>query len=449
MKSACMIAGTNSGSGKTTFSMGIMAAMTKRGIRVRGFKTGPDYIDPMFHKKVTNRNSYNLDTWMIEDSYLKYTFRTAMENSDIGIVEGVMGLFDGHGTTSNEGSASHLSEVLNLPIILVVDARGKSRSIAAEILGYMSFEKNTKIAGILLNRISSQKHYEYMKEIIEHYTNLKCYGYLENLSELSLKERHLGLVPVEEDLDFDKKIESLVLSIEKTVDLDSIINDFKMKSESIKVPDKILKLKNKYNGKRIAIAWDEAFNFYYSSNLDLLEYSGVELIKFSPIRDFKLPSDIDGLYLGGGFPEVFASSLEQNFSMRKDIFDQLENGLPTYAECGGFMYLTKSITLLNENKFEMIGFLDTNAYMTKRLQRFGYAFVDINSKYKIKAHEFHHSKVDPEVQNAYYNLYKTKNNEVLRTWQDGWYKKNTLSAYAHLNFLSNIDVLMWLLDQCK
>ena len=449
MKSACMIAGTNSGSGKTTFSMGIMAAMTKRGIRVRGFKTGPDYIDPMFHKKVTNRNSYNLDTWMIEDSYLKYTFRTAMENSDIGIVEGVMGLFDGHGTTSNEGSASHLSEVLNLPIILVVDARGKSRSIAAEILGYMSFEKNTKIAGILLNRISSQKHYEYMKEIIEHYTNLKCYGYLENLSELSLKERHLGLVPVEEDLDFDKKIESLVLSIEKTVNLDSIINDFKINSESIKIPDKILKLKNRYKGKKIAIAWDEAFNFYYSSNLDLLEYAGVELIKFSPIRDFRLPRDIDGLYLGGGFPEVFASSLEQNFSMRKDIFDQLENGLPTYAECGGFMYLTKSITLLNENKFEMIGFLDTNAYMTKRLQRFGYAFVDISSKYKIKAHEFHHSKVDPEVQNAYYNLYKTKNNEVLRTWQDGWYKKHTLAAYAHLNFLSNIDVLMWLLNQCK
>lgn len=450
MKSSWMIAGTHSGSGKTTLSMGIMAALTKRNLRVQSFKAGPDYIDPMFHKKVTKRPSYNLDTWMIEPDYLKYTYENAMENADVGIVEGVMGLFDGHGTTSNEGSSSHLSEVLDLPVLLVVDARGKSRSIAAEIKGYMSFEPKTKIAGVILNRLSSQRHYEYMKEIIEYYTKLSCYGYLEKTDAVKLEERHLGLVPVEEDLNFDLKIDKLVEKIEETIDLDRLIKDFQRKDNICIKPEGISKIKDIAKGKKIAIAIDEAFNFYYQSNLDLIEEAGATLIPFSPLKNKQLPKDIDGLYLGGGFPEVFANELQENVEMRKDIYERLNMGLPAFAECGGFMYLTKSIETLDKEVFDMVGFFETKSYMTKKLQRFGYAHISLKSGFEIKAHEFHHSKVEPEIkENSYYKVHKKKNGQIIKSWEDGWQEKNVLAAYAHFNFLSNTNLLQWLLDQCQ
>lgn len=443
-----MIAGTNSGSGKTTFTIGIMAALSKRGLRVQGFKAGPDYIDPMFHSKVTNRASQNLDTWMLGDEYLKYIYSKSIMGADVGIVEGVMGLFDGHGVDSNIGSSSDLAEKLDLPVMLVVDGRGKSRSLAAEIIGFKSFEKNTKIAGVLINRVSSDMHYEYMREIVESYTGLKCYGYLKKDNEFELKERHLGLVPAEEDSDLEDKLEILISKIEESIDLDSILNDFEksnMEHEKIKNIDSI---KDIAKGKTIAIARDEAFNFYYEFNIDMIKLSGAKIEFFSPLKDKSLPDNIDGIYLGGGYPEVFASRLEANFSMRKSIKEALESGICGYAECGGLMYLTKSITDKQGDKYQMVGFLDRDSFMTERLQNFGYSEVTMKNGLQIKAHEFHHSKIIPELdENAFYEMKKYRKNRLFKTWNEGIVNKNVLASYAHLHFASNIKVLKWLLKK--
>ncbi|MCT4663212.1 MAG: cobyrinate a,c-diamide synthase [Tissierellales bacterium] len=443
-----MLAGTNSGSGKTTFTIGIMAALHKRGIEVQGFKAGPDYIDPMFHAKVTDRASYNLDTWMLDSEYLKYVYSKAAKDSDVSVIEGVMGLFDGHGVDSNEGSSSDLSEKLNLPVILVVDGRGKSRSLAAEINGFKHFEKNTRIAGVLINRLSSEMHYNYMKEIVENYTGLKCYGYLKKDDNFGLKERHLGLVPAEEDSELECKVQLLIDRIESSVDLDAIIEDFNKPLLEVIEPEAINQIKGIAKGKTIAVAKDEAFNFYYESNFDLLKHTGVNIKFFSPLNDKILPENIDGIYLGGGYPEIFAKELEQNISMRNSVEKAFKEGVFGYAECGGLMYLTKSITNSKGEKFDMVGFFNRDSFMTDKLQNFGYAEVNMKNGLVIKAHEFHHSKIEPSLdESSFYDMKKYRKNKIFKTWNEGFVKENVLASYAHLHFGSNLNVLKWLLEK--
>jgi len=436
-----MIAGTNSGVGKTTISLGIMKALTNRGITVAPFKVGPDYIDPKFHEFVTGNSSYNLDSYLLDKEAVRNLFNKNSKDKDISIIEGVMGLYDGFGIERDNASSSHIAKILKLPIILVVDGRGMSLSLAALISGYKNFDKDINIAGVIINNVSSKMHYDLLSTIVEKENNIPCLGYLPKNLDISLKSRHLGLIPAEEVDELEEKSEKLSKIIEETIDLDKILEVSKL--EVIRTKNYI-DITKKYD-LNIGVFKDKAFNFYYKDNLDLLEELGITLIPISPINDEKL-SDVDALYIGGGFPEVFSNELETNKSFREDLKEKLEKGLPCYAECGGLMYLTNSIYDLDNNKSEMVGFIDTDSHMTEKLQRFGYIEIDFKG-ININAHEFHRSMIDEIHELDFlYNISKKREGKVYKKWKCGIKKQNTLAGYPHIHFYSNIEFLYYLLD---
>lgn len=445
-----MIAGTASGVGKTTFTLGIMAALKRRGKIIAPFKVGPDYIDPGFHSFVTGNPSHNLDSWLLHEETLKYLFKRNMENKDIAVIEGVMGLYDGFGLEKDNGSSAHVSKILDTPVILIADGKGLSSSIAAMILGYKMYDENINIKGVILNNISSNAHYEMLKKVIERDVQIDCLGYLPTNSDISLNSRHLGLIPSDEVENLNGKIDMLSELIEETIDLDRILDISSVVNELPSINNPAKNLTDKYKGLTIGVAKDEAFSFYYEDNLKLLKELGVTIKYFSPLRDNDIPKNIDGLYIGGGFPEVFAPDLEKNNEFKNNLLKSLENGLPSYAECGGLMYLTKEIENLDGNKYEMIGFLPTSSKMTKRLQRFGYVEIDSGDEIKIKGHEFHRSMIDdnPDL-NYKYDVYKIREGKINKRWKCGVVKNNTLSAYAHIHFYSNLEFLIRFLNKCK
>jgi len=431
-----MLAGTSSNVGKTTVTMGIMAAFKKRGIRVKPFKTGPDYIDPMFHSFVTGEKSINLDTWMLDDNTIRGLFHRRLTNEDLGIVEGVMGLYDGHSLESDIGSSAFLSKTIGAPVILIIDGRGMAKSAAALVKGYVDFDPNTKIAGVIINRLSSESHYQLLKEMIEVYNDVTCLGYFPNNPDIVMDSRHLGLVPVEELSGFREKAEKAGELAEAHIDLDKILEISGHTDAENTYNDPFEGYHEKYKGLRIGVPKDRAFNFYYEDNFMALEKAGAEVVTFSPLRDKLLPENLDGLYIGGGFPEIFGAELAENKSLMADMKSQLEAGLSCYAECGGLMYLTNAMTLLNGETYESLGFLNGTSKMTKRLQRFGYVTVKASFGEKpieIRGHEFHHSIV--ETQEAMPTAYVISKKD--RTWTCGYRKKNVLAGYPHIHFYSN------------
>lgn len=445
-----IISSNCSGGGKTTFTLALMKALKNRKLDVQGYKVGPDYIDPAFHKVVTKKASRNLDTFLmgsegVINSYLK-------GSGEVGVIEGVMGLYDGIGA-SEEGSTYEVSKILgNIPIILVLSPKGQSNSICAEINGFMDF-RNANIAGVVLNAVS-EKYYNLLKYSIEENCKVKVFGYIPKNSEISLSSRHLGLVQSMEVLNLNEKLNICGELIEQYVDVDGILNEMKeFKENPNKVNDEFngVSSLNKDNRQmRIGVALDKAFSFYYKDNLELLESLG-KIIYFSPIKDELLPQNLDFLYIGGGYPEVFKKELEENYSMRNSIKEALENGLRCYAECGGLMYLTKSI-----DGAEMVGFFDGESTMTNSLQNFGYCRIKINKKcfnsrfnedndFEINAHEFHKSQVNLNEENVY-EIEKTLYNGDVTKWKCGYLKKNTLAGYAHVNFLGNIKLFKALVN---
>ncbi|WP_053956630.1 cobyrinate a,c-diamide synthase [Inediibacterium massiliense] len=448
-----VLAGTQSGVGKTTVSIGIMAALTRRGINIAPFKVGPDYIDPAFHTFVTNNKSRNLDSWLLEEDTIKRLF-IKNARGKISIIEGVMGLYDGYGTSKDEGSTAHVSKILKSPVILIANGKGVSTSAAAQILGYKIYDEDVNIQGVILNNISGDAHYELLKESIERDTNIKCVGYLKPNQNISLESRHLGLIPSVEVKDLKDKINTIADMVEETIDLDALI---KIAQEAEALEDFTYEEEKIVKNVNIGVAFDEAFNFYYEDNLDLLKEMGANLIYFSPLKDQSIPKNIHGLYIGGGFPEVFAKELSENVLMRESIKEHIKNGVPTYAECGGLMYLTKAITTLEEETYEMVGVFDTIAKMTTRLQRFGYVHVNIDkpcsiSKEKsyIKAHEFHRSLIEENETMEYaYVVDKIKNEKKIKSWGCGVKKYNALGAYAHIHFYSNKNIAQSFLKNCS
>ena len=432
-----IIASNCSGGGKTTFTLGLMKALKNRNLDVQGYKVGPDYIDPAFHTEVTKKASRNLDTFLMGE---EGTIKSYLKGSgDVGIIEGVMGLYDGIGV-SEEGSTYEISKLFgNMPIILILSPKGQSTSLCAEINGLKNY-RNANVVGVVLNSIS-EKYYDLLKYAIEENCETKVLGYIPKEEKISLSSRHLGLVQSMEILNLEEKLDICGKLIEEYVDLDGIINEmkeFEKNSENEK---------NKLEHKplRIGVALDKAFSFYYKDNLELLEELG-EVIYFSPINDKSLPQNLDFLYIGGGYPEVFKKELEENCSMRNSIKEALDNGLRCYAECGGLMYLTKSI-----DGAQMVGFFDGESVMTNKLQNFGYCKVNIDKKcfnkklgieenLKINAHEFHKSQVNLNEKNVY-EVEKMKYDGKIIKWQCGYFKKNTLAGYAHMNFLGNIEFL--------
>lgn len=425
-----MIISSNcSGGGKTTFTLGLMKALKNRSYDVQGYKVGPDYIDTGFHTEITGKASRNLDIHLMGEEGVKASFSRG--KGDLAVVEGVMGLYDGRGL-DEECSTYSVSKVLDdAPILLVITPKAQSVTLCAEINGIKNF-RNVNIAGVILNCVS-ESFYNLLKPAIEMHCNLKVFGYVPKDEKLNLESRHLGLVQSIEVGNLNEKINYLAGLIEQHINLDEIIQSFK----------EVKKFEDNYHltkrNKKIAIAYDEAFRFYYKENLELLEEVG-EVVYFSPIRDKKLPEGIDFLYLGGGYPEVFKEQLSQNTEMLKSIKEALENGLNCYAECGGLMYLTENIDNVN-----MVGFLKGNSEMTKRLNRFGYATLSVNG-IEVNCHEFHKSKVNLN-EEAIYDVNKTSYTGEKINWNCGYKKENTLAGYPHVHFFGNIEFIKYLLNE--
>jgi cobyrinic acid a,c-diamide synthase len=437
-----VIASNSSGGGKTTVTLGIMKALQNRGFDVQGYKVGPDYIDSAFHTKITGKDSRNLDLYLMGEDGVKASYSRG--TGDLAVVEGAMGLYDGKGIDTSY-STYHVSKVLNIPIILVLSPKAQVATLCAEINGIINF-KDANIKGIILNNIT-ESYYSLLKAAILENCKIAVIGYLPKDDRLALKSRHLGLIQSSEIEDLQNKIEICAELLEKHLDMNLLLEQFTKREKYVD------NFHVEYIGKRIAVAYDKAFSFYYKENLELLEEMG-EVIYFSPINDKKLPSDIDFLYIGGGYPEVFVNELSQNISMIDSVKIALDNGLRCYAECGGLMYLTLGVKPLGEESqgedripHNMIGFFNGYYTLTKNLQNFGYAKIEVGVENNvlsknigsINCHEFHKSFVDLQ-DGKMFKLSKDVYDKSQRNWLCGYVKKNTLAAYGHVHFFSN---LLW------
>ncbi|WP_338561472.1 cobyrinate a,c-diamide synthase [Paraclostridium sordellii] len=439
-----LIAGTNSGVGKTTISLGIMQALTKRNLKVQPYKVGPDYIDPSYHTFITGRDSRNLDSYMLDDEKIKYIFKNASKDADISVIEGVMGLYDGFGIDLNSCTSSYTSKILKSPVILVINGKAMSSSAAAMVLGYKELDKEVNIKGVIVNNVKTKNHYELIKESIEKYCNVEVLGYFPPNEKFKLDSRHLGLVPSVEIEALTEKFYDLGSEIEKYINIDRLIEI--SESKEIETSFELNELP-KFKNKSIAVAYDKAFNFYYKENLELLNQMNIEIKTFSPLYDEIVPK-ADCIYIGGGFPEVFAKELGINKKMRESIKKAHENNVPIYAECGGLMYLGEKLLDLDGNEYEMVGIFEGISKMTKSLKRFGYcdgiAKVDTVFSNKgdiIKGHEFHHSEFNSN-EECSYKMVKKRGNKIVDKWYGGYSKGNTLATYLHTHFYNNLDSII-------
>ena len=433
--SRIVIAGVTSGVGKTTAAVGIMHGLSKRGLRVQPFKVGPDFIDPSYHTLVTKRNSRNLDVWMMGRQGVLECFTSACKDADIAVVEGVMGLFDGMSGKSDFASTAHVAKILDAPIVLVVDASKGARSIAAIILGFLHFDRKLRIAAVILNNVAGERHANYITEALVGVVKIPVIGVLTRNSEIKMQERHLGLVPALEL----KGIKSQVITrtaryIAERIDLDKLLSLCSITS----LPDAPDHPRQSARAK-IAVALDESFNFYYTDNLVALKRSGVQLIFFSPIKEQKLPEGVQGLMLGGGFPEVLADRLEKNRSMVRSIRRAVDEGMPIYAECGGLMYLTRSIRGYKGEKKarKMAGIIEADTLMTGRLT-LNYTDAECNGsifgKMHLRGHEFHYSSIENIAGDSRF-AYSMKKGKGVTGTHDGFIiNDNSLAAYMHLHF---------------
>ena len=426
-----VLAGATSGVGKTSITCAIIYALQKKGYSVQPFKVGPDYIDPSYLKTISKKETYNLDVWLMGESILLESFQKNSK-SDISIIEGVMGFYDGFGGDSNFASTHHVSSITKSPVILVLDASKTARSIAATALGFVKFHSNSRIKGVILNKIASKKHENLCRQALEK-TNLPIVGVIPRNSEFNLESRHLGLIPTIENTTVAKKINKISKTISDSIDIEKIIQILK-NPLSLPTPSKKSQKKPKTT---IAVALDNSFNFYYRDNLEALRQEGANLKFFSPIKNSTLPN-CDGIYLGGGFPEVLANNLEQNKSMRKKIKNFSENNMPIYAECGGLMYLTKSIDD-GKKKYQMVGIFEANTKMTKKM-KLNYTKGKIISSniisqknHLFQGHEFHYSKLENVPSDCKF-AYELKIGDGIKDNHDGLIQNNTLASYGHLYF---------------
>jgi len=431
-KKGFVLAGTNSGCGKTTISIGLMALLKSRGIKIATFKAGPDFIDPIFHEHVTQAPSYNLDCFMMDNATNLSLFNKHSQKKDISIVEGVMGLFDGMGHNA-KGSTAELAKDLDLPVILVINCKGLYQSVLAIVKGFSELDDKLNIKGVFLNNVSSEPQYQFLKNLIEKNSHLKAIGYLPPDPEIALESRHLGLVQAEEVSDLDSKIEKIVSIFEKTVDTELLL---KVATHNRTEEEYAGSNFTRLDGIKLGIAYDKAFRFYYKDNIELLEKQGAEIHYFSPLADTELPTDCNALYIGGGYPEVFANDLSKNKTLLENIKFQAESGMPIFAECGGLMYLCNAIETLNGQSHEMAGIFNCTAKMSKRLKRFGYAQLTYN-KETCRCHEFHRSELIVNGNKNYQFTYKLHKPDNQRNWECGLANKNVLGGYAHIHFYSD------------
>jgi len=429
-----VLAGASSGVGKTSITCALIYALAKKGFSVQPFKVGPDYIDPSYLSSVSNNNTFNLDVWLMGKNQLLDSF---IENSksDISIIEGVMGYYDGFSGDSNFASTHHVAELTKSQVILILDASKTARSIAATALGFQKFHRNSRISGIILNKIGSKKHENLCRQALEK-TKLPILGIIPKNPEIILESRHLGLVSTMTQNDLLKKVQKTSKIISDYLNIEKILQIIQ---NSTTLPKK-KKSVYKKSKTTIAVALDNSFNFYYHDNLESLRRNGAQLKFFSPINDKNIPK-CDGIYIGGGFPEVLGNSLEKNSKMRQSIKQLSEENIPIYAECGGLMYLTKSIDYGNK-KYKMIGLFDAETVMTKKM-KLNYTKGKIISKniisdktHLLHGHEFHYSELTSVSSDSKF-VYELDIGQGIKNHKDGFIQNNTLASYGHLYFDSS------------
>jgi len=442
-KTGVVIGATHSGSGKTTLTLGLMAALKRRGLSVQPFKVGPDFIDPGHHTHVTGRQSRNLDGWMLSPSYNKSLFSRLMLTADCAVVEGVMGLFDGFDAAGEAGSTAEMAKWLNLPVLLMVDAASMARSAAAVVRGFETFDEGLTLAGVVFNRVGSEAHLAILKEAVSHYCNIPCLGGLPRDENLIMPERHLGLITSGEGGLSQERIARLAEVVETRLDLDKLLKICALsipKEETVQTtqPTSVARV-------RIAVARDAAFCFYYPDNLEMLERFGAELVFFSPLRDKRLPEGCHGIYLGGGYPEVFAEMLSENRLMLNSVRKAGEKGCPIYAECGGLMFLSRGITTFSKAYFPMAGLFPFATRMLPRFKALGYREIRLKQEGPLgrkgtaaRGHEFHYSEVTNS--SGQDTLYAVKGRRVPPGCSGGYRIDNSLASYIHLHFGSNPEI---------
>ena len=429
---ALLIAGTHSGCGKTTLTLGIMAALARRGLVVQPFKCGPDFIDPTLHRMVTGRISRNLDVRMCGADFVRHTFTTNTPPESCAVVEGVMGLFDG-----GEGSAAFLARTLGLPVFLVIDVRSAAESIAAVVKGFATLDPALDLAGIICNRVGSEKHQSLVATAIRDHCPTPLIGFFPRRDEVSIPSRHLGLHMGEEHPLQGEGLDQLAHLTEKHLDLDLLLRIAAEHRAAGDPPGPTPPPATVDSGAsvRLGVARDAAFCFYYEDNLDLLRQAGAELVFFSPLADEALPPDVQGLYLGGGYPELHARQLSANQGMRDQIHRFARTGRPVYGECGGFMYLCRAIIDLEGNEYPMVNLYPCRTRMQTRLRSLGYrqptvvrdCLLGVEGTV-LHGHEFHYSALD-EDQPSLESVFRLDDNR-----SEGYIHHQTLAGYIHLHW---------------
>ncbi|WP_374709305.1 cobyrinate a,c-diamide synthase [Desmospora profundinema] len=451
-----IIAGTGSGVGKTTLTLGLMAAFSRRNRQVQGFKIGPDYIDPSYHTVVTGRPSRNLDTWMVEPDRMKEIFLKGSEGADLSVIEGVMGLYDGKDPLRDEGSTADIAIRLESPVILVVNIHSMARSAAAVVMGYQNLNDRVPIAGVIVNRAGSEGHYRLAKAAIEQECNIPVVGWLGRDERLQIPERHLGLVPAVERGELNPLFDTLAEVVEKNVDLDQL-QALANQAPPLAEPDSALfslpvREVEEYQP-IIAVARDAAFNFYYPENLDLLERMGADLRFFQPLEGEKVPEEADGLMIGGGFPEEFVDRLAREDEVKASIRERIEKGMPAYAECGGYMYLCERMITHTGETYPMVGVIPAVVKMQQRLAALGYREVRALSDTVLlkkgetaRGHEFHYSTLDLTLPDPPY-AYESQGRRG--SHREGYAAGSLLAGYTHLHFASNPSMVQRWMEHCR
>ncbi len=450
-----VIAGTASGVGKTTVVVALARALRARGLRVAVFKCGPDYLDPTYHARAAGVASHNLDGWMMGRDAVLATFARVAAGADIALVEGVMGLFDGVGPSSDEGSTAEIARWLDAPVVLVVDASGMARSLAALVRGFADFDPELRVAGVIANRVGSKSHLELLVRAVSGHPPVLGGFALE--AELAFPERHLGLRTADQDAVPEARFDAWGARAEGGLGIEALLG-LARSAPPLDAPPAPSEPRTPPRRCRIGLAHDAAFHFYYDDNLRRLEQLGAELVRFSPLADAELPH-VDGLFLGGGYPEVHAAELAANRSMRASVERFAAAGGPIYAECGGLMYLARAIRELNGNAHEMVGLIPGEAVMHPRLRALGYAEVETQAPtilgaagLRFRGHQFRYSDLvlDEGAGSGAglelaYSVRRRRSGEVLR---EGYRRGNLLASYVHAHWASNPRVAEGLVAAC-
>lgn len=443
-----IIAGTGSGAGKTTVTIGLMAALKRRGLAVQGFKCGPDYIDPAYHAAITGRPSRNLDSWMLSSDTVRSVLAHAGQDADISIIEGVMGLYDGKSPTEDTGSTAEISLLTDTPVILVVNVHSMARSAAAVVKGFQMLNPAVRIVGVIANHAGSAGHGKIIQQAVEQECGIPLLGTLVRTDEVRIPERHLGLLPAVERGELDALFARAGEMIEQHINLDRILA--LAEAQALPVPKRE---ETAEAGRiRIAVARDAAFNFYYPENLELLEQAGAECVYFSPLANEPVPDAVSGLYIGGGFPEEFAPQLAEASRSRTSIRQAIEDGMPSFAECGGFMYLTEEIVTTSGDAYPMIGLIPGRARMQTKRAALGYREVSglpgnflLPDGAMARGHEFHYSVFEPDT--ALPPAYESQGRFGCKP--EGVVLHNLVAGYTHLHFGSQLELACNWVAACR